>query len=379
MHNLLADDLDHVLDRTASIWEDFRRASVFVSGGTGFFGCWLLESALHANQRLKLGMELTVLARDYRKFVHRAPHLATHPKVRFLQGDVRDFEFPEGRYSHIIHAATDSTLKLTPENRALVSETIVDGTARMLSFAKSCGTRRFLFVSSGAVYGPQPSTLAAVPETYAGAEPSSSYAQGKRVAEELCLGAKGLEIAIARCFAFVGPHLPLDAHFAVGNFIGDVLAGHPIRVSGDGTPLRSYMYAADLAVWLWTILVCGRPGRAYNVGSEHAVSIAELAHTVGRASDPQAPVFVSRHAVPGTAPQRYVPSTVRAREELGLDEWFSLDDSIRRTVRYHRLQAEADTILEGSTWQTFRSATRSSATIGPASSSRNSESTTTAA
>lgn len=379
MLSLLADDLDHVFERTAPLWEELRRARVFVTGGTGFFGCWLLETALSANERLSLGLEVTVLARDYGKFVRKAPHLATHPRLRFIEGNVRSFEFPDGEFSHIVHAATDSTLKLTPENRAQVSETIVEGTRRVLRFADRCGSRRLLFTSSGAVYGPQPSDMPLIHEDYEAQDLTSAYAEGKRVAEELCMQSDAVEPEIARCFAFVGPHLPLDAHFAIGNFIADALAGRPISISGDGTPLRSYLYAADLAIWLWTILVRGEPRRPYNVGSEHAVSIEQLANAVAAAVNPACEVRVGRQAVPGAIPQRYVPSTSRARRELGLGESFTLSQSIQRTLSYHRLQAEADLILEGTTWQTFGSEMRSSATAGLASSSQNSESTITAA
>ena len=171
------------------------------------------------------------------------------------------------------------------------------------------------------------------------ADPRSVYGEGKRLAELLCsLYATqfGLECKIARCFAFAGPYLPTDRHFAFGSFIRDVMRGGPIRVNGDGTPYRSYLYASDLAIWLWTIIFCGETGRPYNVGSEHAVSISELAHEIIQALDPGLRVEIAREPVPGQAVQRYVPSTKAAREEFRLLEFVGLEDAIVRTSKWHR-------------------------------------------
>ncbi|HSN13747.1 MAG TPA: NAD-dependent epimerase/dehydratase family protein, partial [Anaeromyxobacteraceae bacterium] len=149
----------------------------------------------------------------------------------------------------------------------------------------------------------------------------------------------GFDAVIARCFAFAGPYLPLDAHYAIGNFVRDALARGPIRVGGDGTPLRSYLYGADLALWLWTLLARGRAARPYNVGSEDAVSIAELARIVARVLDTGRGVEIAKAAVPGRAAERYVPSTRRIREELGLAPTFTLEEAIVRTAAAARAEA----------------------------------------
>jgi nucleoside-diphosphate-sugar epimerase len=145
-----------------------------------------------------------------------------------------------------------------------------------------------------------------------------------------------LQPTIARCFAFVGPYLPLDAHFAVGNFIRDGLQGGPIRISGDGTPYRSYLYAADLAIWLWTILLRGQSMRPYNVGSAQALTVEELAHVVADAFAPAVPIDVPRAATAGVSAQQYVPAVTRAETELGLRLTVPLAEAIHRTVGWHR-------------------------------------------
>ncbi len=338
---LAEEDLDFVLARTAPLWEGLRDGRLFLTGGTGFFGLWLLETFLWANDRLGLSARVTVLARDQDRFVRRAPHLAAHPAVAFLAHDVRTFAFPAGEFTHVVHAATDSTPPATADHADRMVDTVVNGTRRVLRFAAECGAQKFLFASSGAVYGPQSAERVAEDDAGAPAlaSPIAPYAEGKRLAEVLVGRAAGFDATIARGFAFVGPHLPLDAHFAIGNFIRDALAGEPLLIRGDATTVRSYLYAADLAVWLWTILLRGDAGRAYNVGSERAVTIGELAHVVASAVGTEAPVRVAPTTSITTSP-RYVPCTARARGELGLVEAFSLEDAIRRTASYHRLLAE---------------------------------------
>jgi dTDP-glucose 4,6-dehydratase len=342
--NRLANDLEHIAAETRGLWEELRGERVFLTGGTGFFGCWLVESFCHVNRELGLGARATVLSRHPAKFWEKCPHLAADPAIALHAGDVRNFEFPAGEFKYVIHAATETTGGQAAEE---LLSTIVAGTERTLKFAAHCGARKFLLTSSGAVYGRQPAEMTHVPESYMGApdplDAASVYAEGKRASELMCAlfqktaTAQGaaFEAKIARCWAFVGPHLPLDAHFAIGNFIGDALAGREISISGDGTARRSYLYAADLAIWLWTILFRGPALVPINVGSGRDLSIRELAEVVAGTLAPGTPIHVAKQAVAGAAPARYVPSVERAEALLGLRETVGLEESIRRTAAWY--------------------------------------------
>jgi nucleoside-diphosphate-sugar epimerase len=335
-------DLNLILEHTASLWDEVRGQRIFITGGTGFFGCWLVESFCHINRALGLDATMVVLSRAPATFAAKCPHLAGDTSITLHKGDVRSFAFPEGRFGYVLHAATETSRRGVADLPLNTFSTIVGGTERVLQFAAACRAGKFLLTSSGAVYGNQPPELTHVLESYNGApnplESGNAYGEGKRSAELLCALYQHpgtLECKIARCWAFCGPHLPLDRHFAIGNFIGDVLAGRPIQIHGDGTPRRSYLYAADLAVWLWTILFRAPALVPFNVGSAHDVSILELANTVSATLNPETEIRVARQVVPGVAPLRYVPCVDRAAQLLGLRETIGLEEGIRRTAKWH--------------------------------------------
>jgi dTDP-glucose 4,6-dehydratase len=335
--NRLAHDLDNILARTEPLWQDLRGQRILVTGATGFFGCWLLESFAWANRRLDLHARVVGLSRNPGRLAEKAPHLAQDPAITLHAADVRHGDFPQGAFSHVIHAATEASSKLNTESPLVMFDTIVEGTRRALQFSLASSVNRFLFVSSGAVYGTQPPQLALVGESFEGGpdplHPASAYAEGKRSAEMLCSLAASPRLAttVARCFAFVGPYMKLDAHFAIGNFIADRLHHRPIRVQGDGSPVRSYLYASDLMVWLWAILFRGQSRRACNVGSEEALNSRCRAHVVAGAVRPVVEVNIASTATAGAPAHRYVPCTARARDELGLRAEVPLREAICRT------------------------------------------------
>jgi dTDP-glucose 4,6-dehydratase len=335
---LPVNDLAEVVLQAKASFEALRGARLFVTGGTGFFGHWLLESLLAANCEmgpLGLGARATVLTRDAARFRAQSPWIAEDPAITLLEGDVRSFEFPAEAHTHVVHAATDSGGAQSARTQESLAASIVAGTERVLAFAQQTGAKRLLYVSSGAVHGRSTSD-AQTPETHPIPElPAGGYEAAKLAAERLCLAAP-VETVIARCFAFVGPRLPLDQHFAIGNFIADALAGRAIQVKGDGSPRRSWMYMSDLAVWLWTLLAQGQSGRAYNVGSDAGCSIAEAAKLVAAALAPELPVEIAGVASPRGSINSYVPSVERARAELGLQVSVPLDEALRRTAAWHR-------------------------------------------
>jgi dTDP-glucose 4,6-dehydratase len=335
------DDLEAVGTALEADWPKLAGKRLFMTGGTGFIGRWMLEALRAADLRFGIGADVTVLTRDPQAFAAKAPDLAAHRGFRFIGRDVMTLA-PDGeRYDHVLHAATDASADLNLNNPLRMFDTVLTGTRRALDFAVAAGAERFFFFSSGAVYGAQPWEISHVAEDWTGApdtrRPANTYAEAKRAAEMLCTiytRQHGLDVITARIFALLGPLLSLDIHFAAGNFIRDALDGRTVRVEGAGTAVRSYLYAADLTTWLWAMLLRAPVGSVYNVGSEEAVSIAELAQLTATL------LGTAGHEVlgkpdPGWNPGRYVPATASIRHDLGVTATVPLDEAIRRTATWN--------------------------------------------
>ena len=328
-------DLDIAISHVGTAWEVLRGQNIFITGGTGFVGKWLLATLKHARQAHQLNCRVTILSRHPDNFACDCSFLDP-TWMKLCKGDVRDFTFPQGEHAVVIHAATDVARQ---SNSKDMLETCGAGTERVLAFAKQANAQKFHLVSSGAVYGRQPNGMSAIPESYSwgdsATEDLDAYTLGKRQAELLTRNAQSqseCEFTISRCFATVGPMLPLDGRFAIGNFIRDILVGRNIQLASDGTSVRSYLYAADLAGWLWAIILRGRTGAIYNVGSPHAVSIYDLATRVAAALDSKAQVHIGPKLEPSL---RYVPDISLVSQKLGLLQTVDLDGAIQRTASHY--------------------------------------------
>jgi nucleoside-diphosphate-sugar epimerase len=344
MSKLLNDDLEHICKKTESLLNEVKGKSIFITGGTGFFGKWILEFFLYLNENTDIKCNISVLTRNPDLFLAQNKQFLV-PCIQFIKGDIISFDFdkiPEPHY--ILHAATDADAKLNVENPLLMLETITEGTKRVLDFArKQPHLKALLLTSSGAVYGKQPESITHIKESdsfFVDINTSiAAYGEGKRLAELYCaIYAKqfNVPVKIARCFAFVGPYLTLDKHFAIGNFILDAMNNQDIIIKGDGTPLRSYMYASDLVIWLLNILVKGECNVPYNVGSDQAISIEELAKLVQTIHTNSNGVQVLGQKS-NKAREQYVPDITKAKNDLQLNIEIGLEEAIRKTIAFHQL------------------------------------------
>lgn len=326
--------------------------TIFITGGTGFIGKWLLDLFVWIKTAYQLKINLLVLTRNPKDFNKKFPELSKH--IEFIKSDINEtFKLPTCEVDYFIHGATSTDTKAIKKDPISCFHTIIDGTKNTLELARKLKIKRYLMISSGAVYGQQHmKTLHQAEENscYININNSDSvYPEAKRAAElltSLYHEQYGLHTTIARCYAFVGPFLPLNQHFAVGNFIYDLLYGSQILIKGDGTTLRSYMYAADLVYWLLALLLRGRANQAYNVGSDEKVSILELAKLVKKCgveifSDLKLSPRNLKIEVLGKSkqipPERYVPSIELAKKELNLKLLTPLSMAIKETIKWHRL------------------------------------------
>lgn len=312
-------------------------ATLLVIGGSGFFG----KSILDAFQRGLLEpwhiTKVIAMARAPEKLQTECPELLSED-VELVRGDIATIEsLPIADY--VIHAAasTDASKYLSQGDEE--KRNIIMGTLNYCRLAPVYHRNsKIVFCSSGAVYGYQPANVEALREDmdFGNAqglvEAKRAYAMAKRDSEKAIaeLGSQyQLSVSIARCFAFVGKYLPKDQHFAIGNFMADILARRPIAVKANKLVYRSYMYADDLVEWLITIAehsVVNCP--VYNVGSDEVLELHDFAKALGITYQ----VGASLAEISSNDVDRYIPDIAKSKMQLGLYCKINIFDGIVKSL-----------------------------------------------
>lgn len=306
---------------------------ILITGGTGFFGRAILRRLLlfpHSK------WEAIIISRNPIDFKKKF-ELFCHPNIKLVKADLSDVATIRlsGKFDYMIHAAAESTIGATLDPAFFFHDT-VRMTESALTLMARLKIKKLLFVSSGGVYVTPADHRMRISETDQICPPlddeRSSYSLAKIACEHLVyLSSRKLDFHynIARCFSFYGQDMPLNVHFAIGNFIEDALTGPTINIKGDGTAIRSYMHQNDLADWLLTIMSKGENGAVYNVGSEEAISISALAQKVRDLLAPAKEVQITGVKIQRPHRSVYVPSTKLIRSSLGVREKMIFEDEIR--------------------------------------------------
>lgn len=336
MNKIILEDMDFVFNQLKNTVDliKLKNSNIFITGGTGLFGKLFLDTFLFLNDKLNLNIKITVLTRNYESFIKKYKRYIDK-NIDFVNGDIRNFEIHNENIDYCLHFAASVDPNLEKNNPNEMASIILDGTKNLIKKLEKYNIKRLLFTSSGAVYGKQYQSIKSFKEDYEGC-PITYYGKAKKVSEDIFLNSN-INISIARCFVLVGPYLNLDIHFAIGNFIRDAMENRDIIIKGDGRPLRSYLYTADLVIWLLTMLLKSENNSIYNVGGGDGISIYDLAKKVAKqVNNYSEKIKVLTEANYNYPAPKYIPNNEKIIKELGVKENYTLDNAIKRTIEYYK-------------------------------------------
>jgi dTDP-glucose 4,6-dehydratase len=341
LNEFITADCQALLERCAP--EDLaklRNSSLLITGAGGFLGSWLTRVVLFLNENFSYNTELVLHSK-------KTPHLADKKNVVSLRGDIRNLLEMPASVQWVIHAASSPDARTHISDPINTLEVLGNGTNAVLSATTRLpALKKFLYVSSGLVYGAENTPAGRAKENAVGGPAlntvSSVYAEGKRFAESLVTAYRSLykiPTTVVRPFTFLGPFQNLEKPWAMNNFIRDALVGGPIRIFGNPENLRTFMYGTDFAWWTLKALTNGATGSSYNIGAAKPFSILETAKRVSSAMT--APVQIE--LCPSGNPLRsdLVPDVTQAETMLNLKTTVELDQAIQRTIAWHKLQGTA--------------------------------------
>jgi dTDP-glucose 4,6-dehydratase len=334
--SLSKEDIDFLLKFSENLFKNLAGKKIFISGATGFFGKWLVQTLTLVNLKMGLNLELHLLSRNWKKFLNDNPHFIDSNSTFLYTDDIINFKYPIP-CEIIIHAANEARPNKDPLSIENFKKTVEEGSQRLLSYAHFSQTQKMLLTSSGAVYG---TNNISFNEDSNITSPTDFYGLAKLKQEMLFADYQSAhnttDIIIARCFAFAGPYLPLDKGYALGEFINNAINDQKIFIRGNGQSLRSYLYTADLMIWLFTLLLECQKMNFYNIGSNEPVSILSLAEKVSNITGNKHGIEIENNNKITPSISDYVPNTDKALKDFNLKVYTPLNEAIEKTFKWHK-------------------------------------------
>lgn len=281
-------DLSAAIKQTVGI-ERLKNSSVLITGASGLIGSFVVDMLLYYNKTDDANITVYAAGRSIERLEKRFEG-AEGKNLIFVEHDVNCAPKFDFSLDYIIHAASNAYPQAFAKDPVGTVLSNVVGTQYLLEYAKEHNTKRFMFVSSGEVYGQCDSDITAFKESYSGyvdpTQPRSCYPASKRAAETLCVSYTAqysLDTVIVRPCHIYGPNTTKSDNRASVQFMSCALKGEDIVLNSRGSQMRSYCYIADCGSALVTVLACGESANAYNIANPDArVTIAALAEEIAK-------------------------------------------------------------------------------------------------
>lgn len=333
------EDLENALSRVLHL-ERLKDCSVLITGATGLIGSFITEMLLLGNQKGMCSVQVYAAGRSKERLQNRFRSYKEDSALHLVEYDVCNEITFEDSFDYIIHAASNAYPAAFSKDPIGTIEANLIGTKRLLDYGREHGLKRFLFVSSGEVYGQMPADTPMFLENMSGyvdpLQVRSCYPLSKRLAENYCVAFArqyGIETVIVRPCHTYGANFTASDNRATVQFFNDAIAGKDIVLKSEGKPIRSYMYIADSAPAILSVLCCGENATAYNISNPASiVSIREFAEYTAKAADRKVIIELpSDKPVDDTPITRQILCSERL-EQLGFCSVYSCEEGIRRSL-----------------------------------------------